>query len=66
MTVLEFKEKIDKALNEEMQEINKALDSGRLLSNFNQGRSFEIGFVEGLMMKIIDDSKKCDTQGEFK
>lgn len=65
MTVLEFKEKIDQALIEEMEEIKGTIDSGRPLSNFNQGRSFEIGVVEGIMSKIIADSKKCDTQGEF-
>lgn len=65
MTVEEFRDKIHQALGEEMQEINKAVDSGRPLSNFNQGRSFEVGVVEGIMSKIIADSKKCDTQGEF-
>ena len=65
MTVLEFKEKIDQALFEEMEEINEAVDSGKPLSNFDQGRCFEMGAVEGLMSKIIADSKKCDTQGEF-
>lgn len=66
MTVEEFRNKIHQALDEEMQEINKAVDSGKPLSNFDQGRCFEMGAVEGLMSKIIADSKKCDTQGEFK
>lgn len=65
MTVEEFRNKIHQALDEEMQEINKAVDSGKPLSNFDQGRCFEMGVVEGLMIKIIADSKKCDTQGEF-
>lgn len=65
MTVEEFKDKIHEALDVEMQEMNKAVDSGRPLSNFDRGRCFEIGAVEGLMIKIIADSKKCDTQGEF-
>ena len=65
MTVEKFRDKIHQALDEEMQEINKAEDSGKPLSNFDQGRCFEMGAVEGLMSKIISDSKKCDTQGEF-
>lgn len=66
MTVEEFKEKIDQALNEEMAEMNETINSGRPLSNFDQGRCFEIGAVEGLMSKILADMKKCDTQGEFR
>lgn len=65
MDVLEFKEKIHEALNEEMAEMNKTTNSGKPLSNFDQGRCFEIGAVEGIMSKIWADMKKCDTQGEF-
>ena len=65
MDVLEFKEKIHEALKEEMAEMNEITNSGRPLSNFNQGRCFEIGVVEGIMSKKWADMKKCDTQGEF-
>lgn len=65
MDVLEFKEKIHEALNEEMAEMNKTINSGKPLSNFDQGRCFEIGVVEGIMSRIWADMKKCDTQGEF-
>lgn len=65
MTVEEFRNKIHQALDEEMQEINKAVDSGKPLSNFDQGRCFEMGAVEGLMSKIISDSKNAILKGSF-
>ena len=65
MTAEEFKKKIHEALDEDMATISKSIDDGKPLSNFDAGRSFQCGVVEGLMVKILSEERqKCDTQGE--
>lgn len=65
MNAEELRKKIHEALEEDMATISKSIDDGTPLSNFDAGRSFQCGVVEGLMSKIIsEERKKCDTQGE--
>lgn len=65
MNAEDLQKKIHEALEEDMASITRSIDDGKPLSNFDAGRSFQCGVVEGLMAKIIgEERKKCDTHGE--
>jgi len=65
MNAEDLQKKIHEAIEEDMKTITRSIDDGKPLSDFDAGRSFQCGAIEGLMIKIIsEERKKCDTQGE--
>lgn len=53
----EFIKRVSNELTEELHEIEKNQKAKGFLNNFDQGRSFEIGVCEGLMVKIKKEMK---------
>lgn len=67
MTAEELKTELMKVMTEELKEINDNWERKGILSGFDQGRSYELGVVEGSMIKIMkefnDDKRRNQTLG---
>lgn len=67
MTAEELKTELMKVMTEELKEINDNWERKEILSGFDQGRSYELGVVEGSMIKIMkefnDDKRRNQTLG---
>lgn len=57
MTAEEFCKKLHEVVDAEMQEINKNAELKGVLNSFDQGRSFELGVIEGSMIKIRKEAE---------
>lgn len=55
MTAEELKTELMKVMTEEQKEINDKAEQKGFLNTFDQGRSFELGVIEGAMIKIIKE-----------
>lgn len=67
MTAEVLKTELMKVMTEELKEINDNWERKGILSGFDQGRSYELGVVEGSMIKIMkefnDDKRRNQTLG---
>lgn len=57
MTAEEFCKILHEVVEAEMQEINERAELKGVLDSFNQGRSFELGVIEGSMSKIRKEAE---------
>lgn len=55
MTAEELKTELMKIMTEELKEINDNWERKGILNGFDQGRSYELGVIEGSMIKIIKE-----------
>lgn len=67
MTAEELKTELMKVMTEELKEINDNWERKGILNGFDQGRSYELGVIEGSMIKIIkefnDDKRRNQALG---
>ena len=57
MTLDEYITKLHEVVSTEMEEINKTSEEKGFISSFDQGRSFELGVIEGSMVKIRKEAE---------
>lgn len=55
MTAEELKTELMKVMTEELKEINDNWERKGILNGFDSGRSYELGVIEGSMIKIIKE-----------
>ena len=63
MTAEEFCKKLHEVVEAEMDEINKKAELKGDLDSFDQGRSFELGVIEGSMIKIRKEAEDGKSKG---
>ena len=63
MTAEEFCKKLHEVVDAEMDEINKKAELKGVLDSFAQGRSFELGVIEGSMIKIRKEAEDGKSKG---
>lgn len=55
MTAEELKTELMKTMTDELKEINGNAERKGFVNSFDQGRSFELGVIEGSMIRIIKE-----------